>query len=111
MSNPNQSTASLSSQLTSTASDSTTNLLPKQGNQVSSSTVKPTTTTYPVPANQPPKNYEAAFASLSSSYGFSASAPMKPKKKKKEDKAKAASSAGQSSSANTSASSQSTAKK
>ncbi|OCH87339.1 hypothetical protein OBBRIDRAFT_796317 [Obba rivulosa] len=100
MSKPSESTVSLTSQLASTASDSTTNLLPKQGNQ-GSSIVKPATATYPVPANHPPKNYEAAFGALSSSFGFGAGAPVKPKQKK-ENKAKGtASSAARSSSAST----------
>lgn len=35
----------------------------------------------PAPTSQPPKNYEAAFAQLSSSYGFGGASSLAPSKK------------------------------
>ena len=40
------------------------------------------------PGTTQPKNFEASFASLSTSYGFGGFAPSKPIKKEKKDKNK-----------------------
>ncbi|KAI0671180.1 hypothetical protein C8Q78DRAFT_843887 [Trametes maxima] len=83
MSQPNPSASvfslSVTEESTTSPSSSTVALVPKGTRPEASST--------PATSPSPPKDYEKAFAALSSSYGFSGAVPTKnPKKKEKEDK-------------------------
>ncbi|KAI0642919.1 hypothetical protein C8Q79DRAFT_196472 [Trametes meyenii] len=82
MSQPNPSASvfslSVTEESTTTPSSSTAALVPKD-------TQAPESSTHAKPPS-PPKDYEKAFAALSSSYGFAGAVPTKNPKKTKKDK-------------------------